>query len=67
MQQQVLQLRPEQFLTDYRIFSLVIAILFGILGPISLITGIPAALLAYQVRTIILVLWSLVGINSILC
>ena len=55
MQQQVLQLRPEQFLADYRIFSLVIATLFGILGPISLITGFPAALLAYQVHTIVLV------------
>ena len=48
-QHQVMQLRPEQFLTDYRTFAVVIAFLFGIVGPVSLLTGIPAAYMAIAV------------------
>ncbi len=49
IQQQVLELKPEHFLTDYRVFALVIAILFGIIGPFSLFTGVPAYFFASEV------------------
>ena len=40
---------PSQFITDYRGFAIITTVLFAILGPLSLITGVPAVVAAFRV------------------
>ena len=41
---------PKHIVTDYRTFAVVTTVVFAILGPLSLVTGIPAVLTASMVR-----------------
>ena len=43
---------PSQFITDYRAFAIITTVIFAILGPLSLMTGVPAIFAAFKVRKI---------------
>ena len=42
-------IEPSQFITDYRGFAIVTTVIFAVLGPLSILTGIPAVVAAYRV------------------
>ncbi len=42
-------IEPSQFITDYRGFAIVMTVIFAVLGPLSLLTGIPAVVAAFRV------------------
>ena len=45
----MVMVEPSQFITDYRGFSIVVAVLFSVLGPPSLLLGIMAVCCAFAV------------------
>jgi hypothetical protein len=47
--QQMVVIEPSQFITDYRGFAIVMTVIFAVLGPLSLLTGIPAVVAAFRV------------------
>ena len=47
--QQVVAIDPKHIVTDYRLFAIITTVIFAILGPLSLVTGIPAVIFAIKV------------------
>lgn len=51
-QQPLIPITPDQFITDYAVFAVVITVMFGILGFPSLLFGIPACYYAFKVHVL---------------
>lgn len=45
----MVMIEPSQFITDYRGFAIVTTVIFAVLGPLSLLTGVPAVFAAFRV------------------